>query len=238
MTNSEMKKAIAAFMFKTQHDVSPREVAIEMGLDPTKSRHYEVLKTMAEAGDVIKLDIGRYVISDSGITQYGLRDSSKVTPSTLGKVTGEVVGDKSTVVKKSALVKTDTTIEKPVQPAPIVEESVLEQICDCENHSDNDEGGRIWCEGKENCRLPKFEPMEATNSDGTPFEYIAPTIEEKAQVWQILEEAGDKIIALQQSSTVENLDAKLNLLRNALPGVLNETYAVVLLQIADDLESK
>jgi hypothetical protein len=203
MTNSEMKKAIAAFMFKTQHDVSPREVAIEMGLDPTKSRHYEVLKTMAEAGDVIKLDIGRYVISDSGITNYGLRDSSKA--------------------KKSPLSKNEKTPVETVEPAPIVEESVLEQI---------------EKPVAEVIAIKKFEPMEATNSDGTPFEYIAPTIEEKAQVWQILEEAGDKIIALQQSSTVENLDAKLNLLRNALPGVLNETYAVVLLQIADDLESK
>jgi hypothetical protein len=203
MTNSEMKKAIAAFMFKTQHDVSPREVAIEMGLDPTKSRHYEVLKTMAEAGDVIKLDIGRYVISDSGITNYGLRDSSKA--------------------KKSPLSKNEKTPVETVEPAPIVEESVLEQI---------------EKPVAEVIAIKKFEPMEATNSDGTPFEYIAPTIEEKAQVWQILEEAGDKIIALQQSSTVENLDAKLNLLRDALPGVLNETYAVVLLQIADDLESK
>jgi hypothetical protein len=59
------------------------------------------------------------------------------------------------------------------------------------------------------------------------------------QVWKILEDAGDKIIALQPTKKeITNIDIKLNLLRNELPPMLNSTIATLLLQIADDLEGK
>ena len=204
MTNSEMKKAIAAFMFKTQEPVSPREIALEIGVDTTKSRHYDVIRSMTEANDAVKLDTGRYVISDSGIVKYGLRagiEKGSAVDATLNHIEKED--------KKSALKQTEKTPIEAVEPAKTVEKSVLTQ---------------------------NFAPMQATNSDGTPFFKI---VNEDVQVWKILEEAGDKIIALQPAKKeIQNSEIKLNLLRNELPPMLNATFASLLLEIADDLEGK
>lgn len=218
MTNSEMKKAIAAFMFKTQEPVSPREIALEIGVDTTKSRHYDVIRSMTEANDAVKLDTGRYVISDSGIVKYGLRagiEKGGAVDATLNHIEKED--------KKSALTQTEKTPIEAVEPAKTAEESPLEQ-------------------NKTAIKNATGIEMQATNNDGTTFIPLGvPTapLTEKMQVWKILEDAGDKIIALQPTKKeITNIDIKLNLLRNELPQLLNGAIATLLLQIADDLEGK
>jgi hypothetical protein len=190
MTNSEMKKVIAAFIFKKQEAVSARDCALYLGLDPTKTRHYDVLKYMVQANDIEKIEGNKYMITDYGITSYGLK-SEAVAP----------------IVKESPLEQ----ITDPIVEVVTVDKDDIKGVVDLLVATD------------------KFKLIE---------DDIAPkTLTEKAQVWQILEDAGDKIIALQQPKyEIENLAAKLNLLRNALPTVLNEVYSVVLIQIADDLE--
>ena len=140
-----MKKAIAAFMFKTQEPVSPREIALEIGVDTTKSRHYDVIRSMTEANDAVKLDTGRYVISDSGIVKYGLRariEKGSAVDATLNHIEKED--------KKSALTQTEKTPIEAVEPAKTAEESPLEQ-------------------NKTAIKNATGIEMQATNNDGTTF---------------------------------------------------------------------
>jgi hypothetical protein len=71
MTNNQFKEVIAAFLSKSVEPKTPKDVALHLSLDPTKSRHYDILRWMLEANEVEKID-GKYTISDYGIMKYGL----------------------------------------------------------------------------------------------------------------------------------------------------------------------
>ena len=97
MTNQELRDFFAYKLSKASGGMTARELAVAADLDPTKSRHYAALEKMIELNIVEKSDT-RFFITD-----YGL--------STL----------------KSPLAQTVETSVEIAEPAPIVEESPLEQ---------------------------------------------------------------------------------------------------------------